>query len=323
MKKEHSKTSFLRTLRYESVKQWQDSSNALELGLVFLFVLGFLFALAYLFARNSFLTASVYLDELEAKNLEAILQGLDPNSQAAALDRFFLSRYRNASAYYGLAEEILFPTKSTNLGASFAFSYLFFLLPSSLLFALYPLYQVFLRDNVSGFARNWGEGERTLLEIRKGKRAYCFLFLLAAESLLFLMGLALIPGGECAYYDGTNYLTVATSKVYLLSMLEMFVCSLLPLLFVSFLFNERESKKSFFFKSLLVIFWMVLELVIARVPVSFPAIPYLGVKSTYEPSAYQKRILIEGLVDAGALLVGIGWFFLAKSKPGTSKQSED
>jgi len=306
MKKERSKSLLFRTLRYESVKQWRDSSSALALWICFLFALGFLFALAYFKARGTFRSGSLYLDEAEAAELRKALQSLEANSQEAALDRLLLSKGKTASAFYGLEEASLLPSKSGNLRASFAFSYLFLALPCSLLFSLYPLYQVFLKDNVSGFSRNWGEGDLALREIREGKRAYFLLFLLGVELLFFLLGFAMIPEGECAYYDGQNYVVTSLSNVYLLSLLEAAVCSLAPILLVSLVFNERETRKSFSLKALLVVFLVIVGLAVVRAQVSFASAPYLGIKALATPGAYGKRILIEGLVDVGVLLLGIG-----------------
>jgi len=314
MKKERSRFSFLRTFRYENIKQWRDSSSALALWFAFLFALGLLFAFAYFKARGTFWTGNLYLDETETTELRLALQNLDPNSKEAAFDRLLLSQGKKACAFYGLDEASLLPSKSANLSASFAFSYLFLSLPCLLLFSLYPLYQVFLKDNVSGFSRNWGEGDLTLKEIRKGKRVYFFLFLFGVEIFLFLMGMVLIPGGECAYYDGQNYVIIPIFKVYLLSLFEMLVCSLAPVFLVSFLFNERETRKSFSLKVFFVVFLAAVGLVAVRVQISLANVPYLGAKALSAPNVYWKRILIEGLIDAGTLLLGIGLSLRPKKK---------
>jgi hypothetical protein len=304
MKKEHSKSLFARMFRYESVKQWCDSSSAFAAFVCFLFTLGFLLAFSYWLARESFSSAILTLDEGDVRELREALQGLDPSSKEAALDRFLLSQNQNSDAFFGVRGETLLPSISSNLEASFAFAYLYYLLPCSLFFALYGLYQVFLKDNVSGFSRNWGEGDWTLKEIRKGKRAYFFLFFLGIELVFFLLGLAMIPEGQSAYYDGQNYVIIPVSQLYLRSLLELVICSWTPLLLISFLFHEHETRKSFLLKALFVIFLAAIEWALARIEVSLPEVPYLGVRALSSPSAYEKRVLIEGAISLAFLSLG-------------------
>jgi hypothetical protein len=168
MKKEHSKSLFARMFRYESVKQWRDSSSAFAAFVCFLFTLGFLLAFSYWLARESFSSAILTLDEGDVRELREALQGLDPSSKEAALDRFLLSQNQNSDAFYGAREgETLLPSIVQQSRGFFRFCLSFlFCLPCSLLFALYGLYQVFLKDNASGFSRNWGEGDRSSKEIR-------------------------------------------------------------------------------------------------------------------------------------------------------------
>jgi hypothetical protein len=304
MKKEHSKSLFAQTFRYESVKQWRDSSSAFAVFVCFLFTLGFLLALSYWVARGSFSSVILRLDEGGIRELQEDLARLDPNSREAALDRFLLAQNQNSDAFYGAREGTLLPSSSSNFGASFAFTYLFFSLPCSLLFALYPLYQIFLKDNASGFSRNWSEGDRSSKEIRQGKRAYFFVFFLGVELLFFLLGLAMIPEGQCAYYDGQNYVLIPASKVYLLSLLELSVCSLAPIALMASLYTEHETRKSFLFKTLFVVFLMIAEWVLTRVQLSLPDVPYLGALALSSPSAYEKRALIEGAISLAFLSLG-------------------
>jgi hypothetical protein len=163
MKKEHSKSLFAQTFRYESVKQWRDSSSAFAVFVCFLFTLGFLLALSYWVARGSFSSVILRLDEGGIRELQEDLARLDPNSREAALDRFLLAQNQNSDAFYGAREGTLLPSSSSNFGASFAFTYLFFSLPCSLLFALYPLYQVSSRTMLPVFRGTGAKG----IEVQK------------------------------------------------------------------------------------------------------------------------------------------------------------